>query len=274
MNKIVIQFLAGALLAGGLRAQTKSPVSWSDEDLWQDFAAWARAVEPLPPGETKISTELYERRLLDMDVSKNEADELMTRLQRYRRGSPERERIYWNVRFKLGGGPDQPLRLLAETVRHLQPGKALDVASGRGRNAIYLASIGWDVTAYDLSPEALKAAQRAAAEAGVKLHTVEATHETFDFGEKRWDLIVCSYAYMSPDQPEWPERLWAATAPGGTVVIQTSWNRQASLRELIDHWGRFRVLRYEDVDAGKIDGEWPPSKTNPTVKLVLRKDAN
>ena len=209
-----------------------------------------------------------------MDVSEAEAGALMTRLDRYRRSSPERERIYWNVRFKLGGGPDQPLRLLAETVHHLEPGKALDVATGRGRNAIYLASIGWDVTAYDLSPEALAAAQRAAAESGVKLRTFEATHETFDFGENRWDLIVCSYAYMSPDQPEWPKRLWAATVPGGTVVIQTSWNRQASLPELIDRWGRFRVLRYEDVDAGKIDGEWRPSKTNPTVKLVLRKDPN
>ena len=35
----------------------------------------------------------------------------------------------------------------------------------------------------------------------------------------------------------------------------------------------FRFLRYEDLDAGMVDGEWPPSLTNPTVKLVLRKDA-
>ena len=102
----------------------------------------------------------------------------------------------------------------------------------------------------------------------------KSTWQAGALGEKRWDLIVCSYAYMSPDRPEWPERLWTATAPGGTMVIQTSWNRQASLRELIDRWGRFRFLRYEDVDAGKIDGEWAPSKTNPTVKLVLRKDTN
>jgi 2-polyprenyl-3-methyl-5-hydroxy-6-metoxy-1,4-benzoquinol methylase len=147
------------------------------------------------------------------------------------------------------------------------------VATGRGRNAIYLASLGWDVTAYDLAPEALEAARRSAAEAGVKLRTVEAAHETFDFGENRWDLIVCSYAYMQPHQPEWPERLWKALAPGGTVVIQTSWDREASLNELMNLWGMFRFLHYEDLDAGMVAGEWPPSKTNPTVRLVLRKDA-
>ncbi len=273
MNHILLRALTLTLLLGSAAAQTKTPTSWSDEVLWQDFAQWAEAVEPLPPGERELSTERYQRRLMGMHVSESEARALMARLQTFRRGSPDRERVYWNVRFKLGGGPDQPLRLLAETVRHLQPGRALDVAAGRGRNGIFLASLGWDVTAYDLAPEALKAAKRYAAEARVELRLVEASHDSFDFGENSWDLIVCSYAYMQPHDPQWPERLWKAVAPGGTVVIQTFWNRQASLKELLHLWGKFRFLRYEDLDAGMVDDEWPPSKTNPTVRLVLRKDA-
>lgn len=37
-------------------------------------------------------------------------------------------------------------------------------------------------------------------------------------------------------------------------------------------WESFRVIRYEDLDPGQVSGDWPPSLTNPTVKLVVRKD--
>jgi len=68
---------------------------------------------------------------------------------------------------------------------------------GRGRNSIYLATIGWDVTGYDMASDALGVAQSYAREAGVKIRTVEAKHDSFEFGENQWDLIVCSYAAMS-----------------------------------------------------------------------------
>ena len=270
---IVKRLWAIALVVGVGAAQTEPPASWNDEALWRDFCAWTEALKPLPPGEKANSTQLYEKRLVALGASAKGAAALILRLHAYRRGKPERERIYWSARFKLGGGPDQPLRLLAEVVRDREPGAALDVAMGRGRNGIYLASLGWDVTGYDLSPDAVAVAERNAAETGVRLRGVEASHDTFDFGEEQWDLIVCAYAYMQPHQPKWPERLWKALKPGGTVVIQTWWKRQASLEQLMDHWREFRIVRYEDLDAGAEADEWGPSKTNPTVRLVLRKDA-
>lgn len=199
--------------------------------MWRDFSTWAKTLEPLPVGQSAVSTEWYRARLIEMGASRAEADALLERLNAYRRASPERERIYWDARFKLGGGPDQPLRLLAETAQFLEPGTALDVAMGRGRNSIYLASLGWVVTGYDLSPEALETANRYAERAGVELTTIKAAHDTFDFGENQWDLIVCSYAYMWPNEPEWPQRFRKALKPGGTVVIQISWDRQATLAE-------------------------------------------
>lgn len=270
--KVMTCLFSFALLTGAGVTQDKPVGSWDDETLWADFTDWAAALKPLPPGETAISTEWYEARLRDLGASDEQAKSLMTRLQAHRRGSPERELIYWNARFKLGGGPDQPLPLLAETLQRVAPGRALDVAMGRGRNSIYLASIGWDVTGYDLSPEALEAAQRYAEKSQVHLQTIEAAHDTFEFGEEQWDLIVCSYAYMQPHEAEWPGRLFRALRPGGTVVIQTSWKRQATLGQLLELWQPLRIVRYEDLDAGAIDNDWPPSKTNPTVKLVLRKD--
>src|ERR1035437_1483741 len=65
----------------------------------------------------------------------------------------------WNERYRSGkraiedlGAP--PTRLLMETAKHLEPGRALDLACGTGRNALWLAEHGWSVTAVDGSPVA------------------------------------------------------------------------------------------------------------------------
>jgi SAM-dependent methyltransferase len=204
----------------------------------------------------------------------------------YRRGSVERERTYWNAAFKLGAGPSSPLRLLQEAIRNVKPGRALDIATGRGRNAIYLAANGWDTTAYDMAADALAIAQAAAKEAGVKLTTVQATHDSFDFGESKWDLILCSYCYMGPVEAKWPGVFWKALRPGGLVVFQVAAGQPAAdpqaaaatppraldWMKLSEHWKQFHILRLEDQDPGYIDDEWTPSLRARTFRMVARKE--
>jgi 2-polyprenyl-3-methyl-5-hydroxy-6-metoxy-1,4-benzoquinol methylase len=144
---------------------------------------------------------------------------------------------------------------------------------GRGRNAIYLAGTGWDVTGYDIAQDALAVAQADAAAAKVSLKTSVSKHEDFDFGENQYDLIVCLYNFMRPSEPQWPGKFYRALRPGGLVVFQTSWGRDADLAQLMNLWSRFHILRYEDLDAGVVTDDWSPSRTNPTVRLVLRKEA-
>jgi len=63
---------------------------------------------------------------------------------------------HWNDRYRAGElGPSYPAPLLVEAIRSLVPGRALDLACGTGRNAIYLAERGWDVVAIDGSPVAI-----------------------------------------------------------------------------------------------------------------------
>src|SRR5262249_17885418 len=83
-----------------------------------------------------------------------------------------------------------PSFLLVEAMNNRDPGKALDVAMGQGRNAIYLARQGWDVTGFDISKVGLTEATRLAAQAGVKINAVLASDEEFDFGVDQWDLIT------------------------------------------------------------------------------------
>ncbi len=69
-----------------------------------------------------------------------------------------RERIRWNklltrdTTYKFN---EEPNALLMETVKRQKPGKALDLGMGQGRNSIYLAMNGWEVTGVDIADEAV-----------------------------------------------------------------------------------------------------------------------
>lgn len=110
----------------------------------------------------------------------------------------------------------QPNTLLVETVRGHQPGTALDVGAGKGRNAIYLAQQGWQVTGVDVADKALAFAQARAKTLGVLLTTVTQDVNTYDWGTNKWDLIVVSYA----GGRDYAERVKKALKPGGLLVLE------------------------------------------------------
>jgi hypothetical protein len=159
-----------------------------DEAIWQQFEAWVAELPALAPGDSVPFRDRYVASLVQQGMARNEAERRYDRILVIRHGSVDRERVYWDGAFKSGAGPDNPLRLLQETISKLKPGRALDAGMGRGRNSIFLASVGWETTGYDISAEALKAARAYAEKAGVKIRTVKARHDTFPFGEAQWDL--------------------------------------------------------------------------------------
>ncbi|HEX7235493.1 MAG TPA: methyltransferase domain-containing protein [Gammaproteobacteria bacterium] len=80
------------------------------------------------------------------------------------------ERDKWDARYRDGAyeGRTHPTALLAEWLPRLPRGRALDVACGAGRNALFLAANGYDVTALDISRVGLDRGRRAAAERGLR----------------------------------------------------------------------------------------------------------
>lgn len=139
----------------------------------------------------------------------------------YGREMAERTRQRWNYLLTdsvaratvLNAAPNA---LLVETVRGRPPGTALDADMGEGRNAIYLAQQGWQVTGVDVAEKALAYAQNRAQGLGVKLTTEVHDMATYDWGTSRWDLIVLSYAGGRDYAP----RVARALKPGGLVVIE------------------------------------------------------
>ena len=149
-----------------------------------------------------------------------------------------------------------PNAFLVECVRNRRPGKALDVGMGSGRNSIYLASHGWDVTGFDVAEVGVDQARRRAKKLGVKLNGIVKSDADFDFGTKQWDLIVLTY------QPfrHLLAKLKPSLKDGGILVIENFHrdtmrdrllDEDATYRnnELLELFTDFRILRYEDTVA-------------------------
>lgn len=86
------------------------------------------------------------------------------------------ERDKWDARYRDGAYADRthPTALLADWLPRLPRGRALDVACGAGRNALYLAANGFAVTAVDVSPVALERGRQAAADRALEIDWVQA----------------------------------------------------------------------------------------------------
>jgi len=150
----------------------------------------------------------------------------------------------------------KPNAFLVDMVKDVKPGAALDVGMGQGRNAIWLAQQGWTVTGFDPADQAVAAAQKDAARAGVTLTTIVARDDQFEFKKNAWDLVVLSYV----GGREYPDRVFDTLKPGGLVVVE-AFHRDATKQgpiggtvvfdsnELLTLFSRFRILRYEDTDA-------------------------
>jgi 2-polyprenyl-3-methyl-5-hydroxy-6-metoxy-1,4-benzoquinol methylase len=167
----------------------------------------------------------------------------------WKRSSRARSRVVTKARRSSG-------EFLAEIARNLNPGRALDVGMGQGRNAIYLAQQGWAVTGFDPADKAVALAEQEAKRLGVTLTTHVARDDQFDFGKGQWDLIVLSYVGARDFVP----RVFESLKPGGLVVVE-GFHRDATktarvggavvydTNELLKLFERFRVVRYEDTEG-------------------------
>src|SRR5882672_12898345 len=79
------------------------------------------------------------------------------------------EEVWNDLYSKREGKEHQFNKFLAETVKGRTPGKALDIGMGQGRNSLFLAALGWDVTGFDISEVGVKQAQEEAKKRDLKI---------------------------------------------------------------------------------------------------------
>ena len=149
----------------------------------------------------------------------------------------------------------EPSQFLVENVGLLPRGRALDVAMGNGRNAIYLARAGFEVEGVDMSPEAVNTAMASSRDAGVTIGAHVADLEgTYQIGKGNYDVIICFNYLQRSLIPQIKDGL----RPGGMVVYETFIVDQAQFgrprnpdyllkhNELLDMFREFRCLRYRE----------------------------
>jgi len=109
-----------------------------------------------------------------------------------------------------------PNPLLIEAARDVRPGRALDLACGTGRNALWLAEHGWNVTAVDGSDAEMEILQSRARDAGVTINaqTVDLEEPAFAIEPARYDLIAMCYYF----QRNLIEQCRQGLVPGGVIV--------------------------------------------------------
>jgi SAM-dependent methyltransferase len=168
------------------------------------------------------------------------------------------DRKRWDERYRakefaLGKKPNP---FLKRHLRSLVRGKALDLATGEGRNAIFLALHGFDVDAADISEAGLRKARRLARAMGVKINTLLADLDVYSIKKGEYDLIADFYFLNRRLIP----KIKRGLKKGGMVIFETYLLEQRELgvagprnpryflrpNELLKLFNGFRILFYRE----------------------------
>lgn len=185
----------------------------------------------------------------------------------------------WDERFRHGEYPTDPdpSPVLRQYVDAFPDGRALDVATGTGRNAVFLAAEGYAVDAIDKSREGLRIARESAEERAVddRVNWIQADVPSYEFPEATYDVITISF-YRAVDRfPDVKEAL----ASGGYLFVEhhlrstdptpsgpSSDRYRFGANELLHACLDLTVLYYDESTE-----ERPDDRRRASTRIVARK---
>ena len=185
------------------------------------------------------------------------------------------DRRYAEAALVWSAGPN---RFVESELADLSPGRAIDVAAGEGRNSIWLAERGWDVTAVDFSQAGLDKGRELQARGGgteLRIDWVRADAVEDDLGRGLYDLAVVAYLQLPADRRRTAvRRTFGSLRDGGTlfVVAHDSTNltegtggpqEPAVLYTAEDVLADLDGERFEVVRAERVAREVPPPEDAP-----------
>jgi ubiquinone/menaquinone biosynthesis C-methylase UbiE len=164
----------------------------------------------------------------------------------------------WDKRFegkKFACGKEAN-SFLRRHIAFLPKGKALDLATGEGRNAVFLAQHGLQVDAVDISEIGLRKTQELAGKKEVQIHTILADLDTYPIKRRQYDLITSFYFLNRRLIPKMKKGL----KKGGMVIFETYLLEHRKLHtggpknpkyflkpnELLKLFKRFRIVFYRE----------------------------
>ena len=164
----------------------------------------------------------------------------------------------WDRQHALQGGAERPAIFLQEIFAsqswEIPAGPALDIATGKGRNALFLAERGFTVTGIDVSPLALQEARRNAEKKSLEISWQHADLEQIQLAPATYDLIV-NINYL---QRSLFSQIRESLKIGGHIIFETYLIEQQAIghpknpayllahNELLERFAGYRVLCYRE----------------------------
>jgi SAM-dependent methyltransferase len=156
----------------------------------------------------------------------------------------------WNARYRSREEiAADPAALLVAATEGLPPGRALDLACGAGRNALWLASRGWEVVAIDGAEEAVRIVHEHDADVDARVMDLEAG-AALPFDDESFDLVAILYYLHRPLFAE-AQRV---VRRGGIVVcaVKTRGTYRVQPGELAQHFGGFEILHSSEGEIAEL----------------------
>ncbi|PLW95616.1 MAG: SAM-dependent methyltransferase [Marinilabiliales bacterium] len=134
----------------------------------------------------------------------------------------EKKRYFWDERYAseeyIYG--TEPNKFFAGCIAEYTPGKILFPAEGEGRNAVYAAKHGWEVTAFDLSIEGKRKAERLAQSENVSIDYLHGGFEDMPFPPASFDCVVLIYAHFPKHRELYHKMVSEWLKPGGVLILE------------------------------------------------------
>ncbi|KYJ85991.1 methyltransferase domain-containing protein [Sulfurovum riftiae] len=118
----------------------------------------------------------------------------------------------WDEKYLNNPIPNEPIKLITQYAKLATGNRALDIACGMGRHSKYLASLGFEVDAWDISSVAINSLKNLE-----HIHPKEVDLDTAEFPEETYDLVICTYFLKRTLFP----KITRALKPGGIFLYET-----------------------------------------------------
>lgn len=130
---------------------------------------------------------------------------------------------FWEQRYREDGYAygEEPNVFLKQVLDKMAPGKILLPAEGEGRNAVYAASKGWQVDAYDFSEKAIENAKKFANQHNVSINYIHGSHSDLERYTQAYDVVGLIYAHVPNNiRQDFHRQLLSLLKPGGAFVME------------------------------------------------------
>lgn len=192
------------------------------------------------------------------------------------------DKRYSEENFAYGTEPNAYFK---QNINELKPGKLLLPGEGQGRNAVYAAKLGWDVTAIDLSETAKQRALKLAEENQVELEYYVTPLEKFDFSENEYDSSALVFTHFPPETRNIIHiQIIKSLKPGGILIIEAFSKKQIgntsggpkqlpmlyTLDELLNDFKETVILESYETQTELDEGTYHRGKAD-VIRMVVKK---